>query len=492
MSSHKSDVRSNVWSELIKVALPDSKFHFNFAEFIADFQGSSKATNFFKQDDSYRLSKVLFITPDNCLEQLRYEALKDGKTVLMTTYGIYRGFWLLDPAKIDPSRYEYASTLDGMEKVAEHLSLEKMIEMQLKVDVMITGTGAINKKGVRFGKGHGFFDCEWAMLYTIGVINKSTPAVAFVHDCQLLDQELKPEVFDTVCDIVVTNSQLLKVEPVPKPYCGILWDLLDPKMYDTIPPLQELKKLDLATGPVKRLTYIPTLEIDDKYRKTIQKIGVSSNGSFTKNSPIISLNGLDVRYILEILQYLIEIDHNSTLPLQNYLVKFIRLAPLTLESHIQRGRLITLVQEIMLVNSTTKNSTVHFKLLVNVYCFLVKECTAKISLRVLNLMTLIQDFIMAAHGLSIGKDPSRYMELVAEHRYRSNQKIEQALSLPVEQFQTLLYYLLKLLATILQLTNNSVKRKMKNQFLAKRERLQAFLILNGNIELLKLLKQCNV
>ncbi|KAG7880010.1 hypothetical protein KL935_000630 [Ogataea polymorpha] len=246
MSSHKSDVRSNVWAQLIKVARPDSRFHFNFAEFIADFEGSSEATSRFKREPSYTESKVLFITPDNCLEELRYEALKDGKTVLMTTYGIYRGFWMLDPSKIDPQRYEYASTLDGMEKVGKQMTLRQLIDMKLRVDVMITGTGAINKKGIRFGKGHGFFDCEWAMLYTIGCISKSTPAVAFVHDCQLLEQELQPEIFDTVCDIVVTNTQTIKADPVPKPYCGILWDLLDPQMYESIPPLQELKAMNLS------------------------------------------------------------------------------------------------------------------------------------------------------------------------------------------------------------------------------------------------------
>ena len=28
------------------------------------------------------------------------------------------------------------------------------------IDYMVTGTGAINMDGVRFGKGHGFFDAE--------------------------------------------------------------------------------------------------------------------------------------------------------------------------------------------------------------------------------------------------------------------------------------------------------------------------------------------
>ncbi|ODV83830.1 hypothetical protein CANARDRAFT_9120 [[Candida] arabinofermentans NRRL YB-2248] len=241
----KSDSRSNVWKELIKVAKPDSKFHFNFAEFIADFEGSSNATKQFKTHEWYKNSKLLFITPDNCLEELRYEALKDGKTILITTYGIYRGFWLLEPSKIPKERYEYASTLDGLEKVARHITLQNMIDEKLCVDVMITGTGAINYQGIRLGKGHGFFDSEWAMLYTIKAINKNTPTVAFVHDCQVLDERMTPEVFDTVCDLIVTNSTMFQVDSIAKPTCGIIWDVLDKHMFDTIPPLQELKALNL-------------------------------------------------------------------------------------------------------------------------------------------------------------------------------------------------------------------------------------------------------
>jgi 5-formyltetrahydrofolate cyclo-ligase len=29
-----------------------------------------------------------------------------------------------------------------------------------------------------------------------------------------------------------------------KPTCGIVWNLLDPHMLDTIPPLQELKEIE--------------------------------------------------------------------------------------------------------------------------------------------------------------------------------------------------------------------------------------------------------
>ena len=248
--THKSDVRERVFSELRKVAHPDSRFHFDFGEFIADFQGSSAATDRLMAHRHYRDAKCLFITPDNCLEELRYRALCEGKLVLLTTYSIKRGFWLLDPARIPPDRLLYASTLDGMERHAVPMTLQDIRERLPRLDYMVTGTGAINEQGVRFGTGHGFFDAEWGMLFRIGKITAETPAAALVHDCQVLSETLYPEVFDTVADVIFTPTRTIEVDRPHKPTCGILWDLLDPHMFDTIPPLQELRRIEAALSPM--------------------------------------------------------------------------------------------------------------------------------------------------------------------------------------------------------------------------------------------------
>jgi len=241
---HKASVRERVWSELRKVAIPDSRFHFDFGEFIADFRGGENAVARLTDHPFYKSSNFIFITPDNCLDRLRLQALIDGKTVLMTTYSIKRGFWVLDPKRIARDLYLHASTLDGMERVGEPVSLQDIAAMP-PPDYMVTGTGAINHEGVRFGKGHGFFDAEWGMLYRLGRISTATPSAAVVHDCQVLDEKLTPDVYDTVADVIFTPTRTIEVENPHKPTCGIIWDRLDPHMYETIPPLQELKAMGL-------------------------------------------------------------------------------------------------------------------------------------------------------------------------------------------------------------------------------------------------------
>ncbi len=242
---HKASVRERVWSELRKVALPDSRFHFDFAEFITDFHGSEQATERLTAHLYYQNSNFVFITPDNCLEQLRYQTLRDGKLMLITSYSIKRGFFLIDPKRISPEQYLYASTLDGMERVGTPISLAEIRALP-KLEYLITGTGAINESGIRFGKGHGFFDVEWGMLYKIGQIDSSTPAAALVHDCQVLQETLRPEIFDTGVDVIFTPTRTMEIGDAQKPTCGILWDQLDPQMLETIPPLQELRSLELA------------------------------------------------------------------------------------------------------------------------------------------------------------------------------------------------------------------------------------------------------
>ncbi|KJS17081.1 MAG: 5-formyltetrahydrofolate cyclo-ligase [Hoeflea sp. BRH_c9] len=241
---HKASVRERVWSELRKVAVPDSRFHYDFGEFIADFEGGEAAVARLTDHSFYRDSSFIFITPDNCLDRLRLQALIDGKTILMTTYSIKRGFWILDPKVIAPELYLYASTLDGMERIAKPVSLREIQQMP-PIDFMVTGTGAINHEGVRFGKGHGFFDAEWGMLYQLGRITTATPSAAVVHDCQVLDETLTPDVYDTVADVIFTPTRTISVDNPHKPTCGIIWDRLDPHMLATIPPLRELKAMGL-------------------------------------------------------------------------------------------------------------------------------------------------------------------------------------------------------------------------------------------------------
>ena len=229
------------WEELLKVAKPDSKFSWQFSEFICDSEGSEKGTALLTATDMYNNAKVIFITPDNNLETLREQAFRDKKTVVMTNYGITRGFFLIAPGQIPEGKEEVASLLDGVSRYWKHQTLAQLKESVGHIDMMVTGASAITPSGIRFGKGHGYFDLEWAMFYTKGLVDVNTPVVAVGHDCQVVDVDVEAQPYDTVIDYIVTPTSVIRTRnEFPKPTRGIIWNMLSPGMLEHIPPLQEL------------------------------------------------------------------------------------------------------------------------------------------------------------------------------------------------------------------------------------------------------------
>jgi 5-formyltetrahydrofolate cyclo-ligase len=240
----RSEARKEVWKRLISIAKPDSRFHFDFSNYITDFEGSDMATVHLVEMDIYKKSNIVFITPDNCLEILRAQTIRDQKVMLMTTYGIRRGFIELLPSDVPPGLEDYAILLDVVERMGRYISLSELRSRYQKIDLLVTGASAVTLGGVRFGKGHGFFDLEWAMLYQLGVVDTLTPMVALVHDCQVVSEELDTTAFDTVCDYVITPSQVISIENAQKPTTGVIWDRLEPNMLEDISPLKELAELE--------------------------------------------------------------------------------------------------------------------------------------------------------------------------------------------------------------------------------------------------------
>jgi len=241
MSTSKK-IREKIWTKLHDVARPDTRFHLNFAEVIPDFEGSEDAIDRVVVDSAYEESGFAFITPDNCLVDLRRRMIEDGKPMVMSTYGIYRGFLYLDPTTVPKGAALYASWLDGMEHFGVPITLEE-IAQKGRLYYLVTGASAVSVNGVRFGKGHGFFDLEWGMFTDLGLVDENTPVHAVVHDVQLVNDQLQPSETDILVDKIFTPSRTHVVERRAKRPHGVKWPLLEPKQIFETPPLQELQRL---------------------------------------------------------------------------------------------------------------------------------------------------------------------------------------------------------------------------------------------------------
>ena len=235
-------VRHKVRSRLTGVALPDSRFHLDFAEFIPDFVGSDRALARLRDLPCYRDGRYAFITPDNCLAALRTRMLHDGKAMVVSTYGIYRGFVLLEPGMVPEGQETFAGWLDGLEHFGRPVTMAEIAERGA-FDFMVTGASAVSLSGVRFGKGHGFFDLEWGMFTDIGVADEHTPVVAVVHDLQVVEDALSPSPTDIIVDYIATPNHLHEAtRENPRP-SGVKWEMLTAQTIETTPPLGELQAL---------------------------------------------------------------------------------------------------------------------------------------------------------------------------------------------------------------------------------------------------------
>jgi 5-formyltetrahydrofolate cyclo-ligase len=239
----RTEVRKRVWEKLREVAVPDSRFAWDFSEFIADYEGShSGAVRLLELAETNSWESWL-VTPDNNLDPLRERLIERDMPYLMPTYGIRRGFLGLDPDDVPSGEAAFASVLDGMNRFAERQSLEELEENHPPLDVMVTGASFVTKDGLRMGKGHGYFDLEWAMLRQIGLATEETRVVAAVHDVQVLEEGRSDELVadhDTIVDYIVTPTQTYRVEDAPPKPEGIYWELLSQAEIQKTPPLKTL------------------------------------------------------------------------------------------------------------------------------------------------------------------------------------------------------------------------------------------------------------
>lgn len=240
--SNSRIIRQRIWEKLNAVARPDTRFHMNFAEVIPDFEGSELATDRIVALPAYKASKFAFITPDNCLVDLRARMIAAKIPFVMSTYGIFRGFLLIEPGSVPAGAELYAAWLDGMEHFGKPISLEDITRMG-RFDFMVTGASAVSADGVRFGKGHGYFDLEWGMFTDLGLADDQTPVVAAVHDVQVVDDKLHPSETDILVDLIATPTRLIEVERRGRRPRGIKWNLLTPEQIASTPPLRELARM---------------------------------------------------------------------------------------------------------------------------------------------------------------------------------------------------------------------------------------------------------
>lgn len=198
ISSKKQLLREKIWSEMERLRI--AAFPLPCRGRIPKFKGAEAAAERLRQLKEWKKAKVVFVNPDSPQRKVREYALRDGKTLIVASPRLKKGFMLIDPAKVKGEE-RFASTIKGAFKFGVR------VQEFPKPDLVVEGSVAVDTRGHRLGKGHGYSDLEIQMLKRMfGRVLVTTT----VHDIQVVE-EVPFEEKDEKVSIIVTPTQVIRV-----------------------------------------------------------------------------------------------------------------------------------------------------------------------------------------------------------------------------------------------------------------------------------------
>jgi 5-formyltetrahydrofolate cyclo-ligase len=236
----KQVLRERVWDALEESG--EARFPFPPHGRIPNFAGARAAADRLTETEAWRDADVMKANPDAPQLPVRRVALHAGKRVYMAVPRLRdeKPFLELDPADIPPEELDAAATLSHVDDYARQVGPDALPD----VDLVVSGSVAVTESGTRIGKGEGYSDLEWAVLFEFGRVDESTPVATTVHERQVVseDEAPAPDAHDVRMDLVVTPERVVETgaaETARGKPTGVDWDLAGERV-EEIPVLARL------------------------------------------------------------------------------------------------------------------------------------------------------------------------------------------------------------------------------------------------------------
>jgi 5-formyltetrahydrofolate cyclo-ligase len=230
----KQELREQVWDALDESG--KARFPFPPHNRIPNFAGAEEAADRLAALDAWQDADVIKANPDAPQLPVRRRALREGKTVYMAVPRLRDEdcFLRLDPAKLDDTDAAATVTSDAGVQVGP-------AEMD-GIDLVVSGSVAVNRQGARVGKGEGYSDLEFALLREVGLVSDGTPTVSTVHELQVHDREIATDAHDVPMEYLVTPERVIRTEAGDAKPVGIDWDALPEEKTAEILILRRLRE----------------------------------------------------------------------------------------------------------------------------------------------------------------------------------------------------------------------------------------------------------
>jgi 5-formyltetrahydrofolate cyclo-ligase len=200
---------------------------------IPNFVGADRAADRLADLSPWQAARIVKSNPDRAQLPVRVRALREAKLLYMAVPKLAtpRPFYLLDPeSQAEP--FDVAATGEGAARLAPTIDVATM----RLVELIVCGSVAVNRHGVRVGKGAGYSDIEVALLTEAGLVGPQTTIVTTVHPLQVVDDDLPETEHDFSVDIIVTPDEVIECGPARRPG-GIVAEHLSIEKIRAIPAL---------------------------------------------------------------------------------------------------------------------------------------------------------------------------------------------------------------------------------------------------------------
>lgn len=232
----KQALRLRIWALLERRRV--GRFPLPLAGRIPNFAGAAEAAERLAALPEWRAARRLKCNPDAPQRAARLRALREGKDVYVAVPRLTaaRCFLHLDPRRLG-RRLAVATTIRG----AAALGVPVAPRDLPRIDLVVAGSVAVNRRGARVGKGGGYSDLEFALAREHGAIDARTIVVTTIHDLQVVGGAVPMTGHDVPVDVMVTPTRVIRAgRRLPRPR-RIEWDALTPEQIEAMPPLAALR-----------------------------------------------------------------------------------------------------------------------------------------------------------------------------------------------------------------------------------------------------------
>lgn len=231
----KQELRERIWDELEESG--EARFPFPPHGRIPNFAGTDEAAKRLSSNEEWQEADVIKSNPDSPQLPVRRAALRKGKTIYMAVPRLRdeKCFLRLNPDEIKD--IDHATTIGGSSEVGVQVSPDEMEP----IDLIVSGSVAVNDEGARVGKGEGYSDLEFAILREFDLVDDETTTVTTLHEIQFVNDEIPTTPQDVSIDWVCTPERSVKTNQTRGKPLGIVESALTEKQLDEIPILRKLE-----------------------------------------------------------------------------------------------------------------------------------------------------------------------------------------------------------------------------------------------------------